>query len=128
MTAIMSSGMDLLHKNKLVLPADLALLFRVLLRLQGLGQGVGTEVRVTELLAALRHPDAGRAFRPEDGSPGRSDGPLRSWDHFIAGLPRRTRRRSWKRSARGRSGSTSGSTTPTTPSTGSSTASSPPHR
>ena len=42
--------MQLLHENKLVLPADLALLFRVLLRLQGLGRGVDAEVRVTELL------------------------------------------------------------------------------
>ena len=39
MTAIVSSGMELLHRRKLVLPADLALLFRVLLRLQGLGRG-----------------------------------------------------------------------------------------
>ena len=31
--------MQLLHDHKLVLPADLALLFRVLLRLQGLGRG-----------------------------------------------------------------------------------------
>ena len=50
MIAIIDSGMDLLHRHKLVLPADLALLFRVLLRLQGLGRGVGMEVRVTELL------------------------------------------------------------------------------
>ncbi len=50
MTAIVSSGMELLHRRKLVLPADLALLFRVLLRLQGLGRGVGMSVRVTELL------------------------------------------------------------------------------
>ena len=49
-TGIMNSGMQLLHEHKLVLPADLALLFRVLLRLQGLGRGVGAEVRVTELL------------------------------------------------------------------------------
>jgi ubiquinone biosynthesis protein len=50
MAAIIDSGMALLHRHKLVLPADLALLFRVLLRLQGLGRGVGMEVRVTELL------------------------------------------------------------------------------
>jgi ubiquinone biosynthesis protein len=50
MVAIIDSGMDLLHRHKLVLPADLALLFRVLLRLQGLGLGVGIEVHVSELL------------------------------------------------------------------------------
>ena len=46
MGGIISSGMRLLHNHKLVLPADLSLLFRVLLNLQGLGREIGTDVRV----------------------------------------------------------------------------------
>jgi ubiquinone biosynthesis protein len=84
--AIMTSGMEILHKNKLVLPADLALLFRALLRLQGLGRGVGTDVRVTELLQPYIHQMMIERFDPKRIARqlGRS---ARSWDHFIAGLP-----------------------------------------
>jgi len=84
--AIMTSGMEILHKNKLVLPADLALLFRALLRLQGLGRGVGTEVRVTELLQPYINQMMIERFDPKRiaRQVGRS---VRSWDHFIAGLP-----------------------------------------
>jgi ubiquinone biosynthesis protein len=86
MAAILSSGMALLHKHKLVLPADLALLFRVLLRLQGLGQSVGTEVRVTELLQPYVSKMLAERFDPKRIARrlGRS---FRSWDHFVAGLP-----------------------------------------
>jgi ubiquinone biosynthesis protein len=86
MNAIMSSGMQLLHRYKLVLPADLALLFRVLLRLQGLGRGVGTEVRVSELLEPyvrkmlLERFDPRRILR----GVGRS---ARGWDHLLGDLP-----------------------------------------
>ena len=52
MTAVIRTGMKLLHDNGLVLPGDLAVLFRVLLELQGLGRAVDTEVRVIELLEA----------------------------------------------------------------------------
>ena len=114
MSGIMSSGMALLHDNRLMLPADLALLFRVLLRLQGLGRGVGTEVRVTELLAALRREDAGERFEPARiaRGVGRSVAKL--------GAPSRERSRRppsdpSSRSVRARSASTSRSTTPTTP-------------
>ncbi|HXR22060.1 MAG TPA: hypothetical protein VN786_05855 [Acidimicrobiales bacterium] len=86
MTKIMSSGMELLRKNKLVLPADLALLFRVLPRLQGLGQGVGTEVRVTELLQPYVSHMMAERFDPRRIARqlGRS---VRSWDHLLASLP-----------------------------------------
>ena len=86
MNAIMSSGMKLLHDHRLVLPADLALLFRVLLRLQGLGRGVGTELRVTELLEPYVKQMMAERFDPRRVARqlGRS---LRSWDHFVAGLP-----------------------------------------
>ena len=86
MNAIVSSGMQLLHDYKLALPADLALLFRVLLRLQGLGRGVGTEVRVNGAARAHVHKtllerfDPGRILR----GVGRS---ARSWDHLLGDLP-----------------------------------------
>jgi ubiquinone biosynthesis protein len=86
MAAIMNTGMQLLHDNNLVLPADLALLFRVLLRLQGLGQGVNTEVRVTELLEPhVKHMLAER-FDPRRLAhhAGRT---VRAWDHLAASVP-----------------------------------------
>ena len=69
MTTIIDSGMDLLHRHKLVLPADLALLFRVLLRLQGLGRGVGMEVRVTELLQPYLASMMADRFSPKRFAP-----------------------------------------------------------
>ncbi len=86
MTKIMSSGMELLRRNKLVLPADLALLFRVLPRLQGLGQSVGTEVRVTELLQPYVSQMMAERFDPRRIARqiGRS---VRDWDHLLSSLP-----------------------------------------
>jgi ubiquinone biosynthesis protein len=86
MAAIVSSGMQLLHDNHLVLPADLALLFRVLLRLQGLGRGVGTEVRVTELLEPYVKKMMAARFDPKRVARqvGRS---ARSWEHLVASFP-----------------------------------------
>jgi ubiquinone biosynthesis protein len=86
MNGIMSSGMQLLHDHRLVLPADLALLFRVLLRLQGLGRGVQTDVRVTELLEPYVRKMMAERFDPRRiaRQVGRS---VRTWDHFVAGLP-----------------------------------------
>ncbi len=84
--AIMSSGMQLLHDQKLVLPADLALLFRVLLRLQGLGRGVGTEVRVTELLEPYTTSMMAERFDPR--RIGRQLArTARGWDRFATALP-----------------------------------------
>jgi ubiquinone biosynthesis protein len=86
MNAIVSSGMELLHTYKLVLPADMALLFRVLLRLQGLGRGVGTEVRVTELLQPYVARMMAQRFDPRRVARNVSRS-IRSWDHFVAELP-----------------------------------------
>jgi ubiquinone biosynthesis protein len=86
MTAIVSSGMELLHRRKLVLPADLALLFRVLLRLQGLGRGVGMSVRVTELLQPYLAQMMADRFSPRRiaRNVARS---ARSWEHLVSHLP-----------------------------------------
>ena len=126
MNGIVASGMQLLHEHRLVVPADLALLLRVLLRLQGLGRGVQTEVRVTELLEPYVHQIMAMRFDPRRiaRQVGRA---VRSWDHFISGLPDDLGPSS-NRSGPAASASTSASTTPTTPSTDWSTASSPPPR
>ena len=86
MNGIIASGMQLLHEHRLVVPADLALLLRVLLRLQGLGRGVQTEVRVTELVEPYVHQIMAMRFDPRRiaRQVGRA---VRSWDHFISGLP-----------------------------------------
>jgi ubiquinone biosynthesis protein len=86
MTGIVDSGMQLLHEHRLVVPADMALLLRVLLRLQGLGRGVQTEVRVTELLEPYVHQIMAMRFDPRRiaRQVGRA---VRSWDHLISGLP-----------------------------------------
>jgi ubiquinone biosynthesis protein len=86
MAAIVSSGMELLHDNHLVLPADLALLFRVLLRLQGLGRGVGTEVRVTELLEPYVKKMLAERFDPRRlaRQVARS---ARRWEHLVGSFP-----------------------------------------
>ena len=86
MTAIIDSGMDLLHRHKLVLPADLALLFRVLLRLQGLGRGVGMEVRVTELLQPYLASMMADRFSPKRFARAFTHS-ARGWEHLVARIP-----------------------------------------
>jgi ubiquinone biosynthesis protein len=86
MTAIIDSGMDLLHRHKLVLPADLALLFRVLLRLQGLGRGVGMEVRVTELLQPYLASMMADRFSPKRIARAFTRS-ARGWEHLVARIP-----------------------------------------
>ena len=84
--AIVDTGMQLLHDNGLVLPADLAVLFRVLLQLQGLGRGVNTEVRVTELLEPYMKTLLAERFDPRRLArhAGRT---VRGWDRLAASLP-----------------------------------------
>lgn len=50
MVAILDSGLRVMHDHRLRLPADLALLFRVLARLQGLARGIGSSVQVAQML------------------------------------------------------------------------------
>ncbi len=86
MTAIVSSGMELLHRRKLVLPADLALLFRVLLRLQGLGRGVGMSIRVTELLQPYLAQMMSDRFNPRRMARNLARS-ARGWEHLVSHLP-----------------------------------------
>jgi ubiquinone biosynthesis protein len=86
MAAIINTGMQLLHDNGLVLPADLSLLFRVMLQLQGIGRGLNTEVRVTELLEPYMKKLLAERFDPRRVArhAGRT---FRAWDRLAASLP-----------------------------------------
>ena len=86
MAAIVNTGMELLHDNGLVLPADLSLLFRVMLQLQGLGRELNTEVRVTELLQPYMKKLLAERFDPRRLArhAGRT---IRGWDRLAASLP-----------------------------------------
>ena len=85
-TAILTSWTEMMHEHQLVLPADLAVLLRVLLRLQGLGRTVGTEVRITELLTPYLHQMLAARFDPERIAR-RAVRTARAWDHLIQTLP-----------------------------------------
>jgi ubiquinone biosynthesis protein len=86
MVGIIQSGMQLLHDNGLVLPADLAVLFRVLLGLQGLGRAVNAEIRITELLEPYMKHLLAQRFDPRHLArhAGRT---LREWDRLAGSLP-----------------------------------------
>jgi ubiquinone biosynthesis protein len=86
MAGIVSSGMQLLRENGLVLPADLSTLFRVMLQLQGLGRELGTEVRVTELLQPYMKHLLAERFDPRRLArhAGRT---IRGWDRLATSLP-----------------------------------------
>jgi ubiquinone biosynthesis protein len=86
MTGIIQSGMQLLHDNGLVLPADLSLLFRVLLELQGLGRAVNTELRVTELLEPYVKRLLAQRFDPRHLAR-RAGRAFREWDRLAGSLP-----------------------------------------
>jgi ubiquinone biosynthesis protein len=86
MANIIGSGMALTHTHQLVLPADLALLFRVLLRLQGLGRVVGIEVRVDDLLRPYVEKMASTRLDPRRMAR-RAARTARSWSHLVADLP-----------------------------------------
>ena len=86
MAGIINTGMQLLHDNGLVLPADLSLLFRVMLELQGIGRELNTEVRVTELLEPYMKKLLAERFDPRRIArhAGRT---FRAWDRLAASLP-----------------------------------------
>jgi ubiquinone biosynthesis protein len=84
--AILTSWSEMMHNHRLVLPADLALLMRVMLRLQGLGRGVGTDLRFTELLAPYLRRMMAERFDPERIAH-RALRTARSWDHLVQNLP-----------------------------------------
>jgi ubiquinone biosynthesis protein len=86
-SALVQGGMHILYDNDLVLPADLGLLFRVLVRLQGLGREVNTEVRITELLESHVRPILMERLNPAHAirSAGRA---VAAWQHLATVMPR----------------------------------------
>jgi ubiquinone biosynthesis protein len=86
MTAIITTGMQLLRDNGLVVPADLSLLFRVMLQLQGIGRNLGTEVRVNELIEPYLKKLLAERFDPRRLA--RHAGRVfRGWDRLASSLP-----------------------------------------
>ncbi|MFF1633856.1 ABC1 kinase family protein [Leifsonia sp. NPDC058248] len=83
---MLRSGSALLRKHRLTFPSDLALLFRVLLRLQGLGQKLGTSESITDLLEPYL-----RKMMLERLDPRRLAHNLartaKSWDRLFTSLP-----------------------------------------
>lgn len=83
---IVSTAMSLMHDHHLSLPADLALLFRVLTELQGMGRGLGITLSIEELLA----PHLAQSVQDRLSPRRLARRALRSahrWTAFLDGLP-----------------------------------------
>ncbi|HEV2309817.1 MAG TPA: AarF/UbiB family protein, partial [Acidimicrobiia bacterium] len=91
MIGFIETGMTVLRENRLILPADLALLFRVVLGLEGLGREVDTEIRVNELMAEYVRPLLASRLDPRSlvRSFGRA---AHAWEALIGSLPREIER------------------------------------
>ena len=87
MVGATNAGMQILHSNRLTFPGDLALLFRVLVSLQGMGRALGAQVSVTELLQPYLQKMAAERLDPL--MVGRQAvRNLRSWQRILADAPR----------------------------------------
>jgi ubiquinone biosynthesis protein len=84
--AALRSWTALMHHHHLTLPADQALLFRVMLELQGLGRDVGTEVSLAELAEPYVHQMLGERFDPQRIAR-HATRTARSWEHLVESLP-----------------------------------------
>ena len=124
MAGIINTGMQLLHDNGLVLPADLSLLFRVMLRAPGNRSGAGHRSPGYGVDRALHEEVVGRAVRPAAHRPPCGTNVSSVGPSGRLPCPA-TSTTSSSRSALAKSASTSGSTIPTAPWISSSTASSP---
>jgi len=90
MVGATNAGMQIMHSNQLSFPGDLALLFRVLVRLQGLGGALGAQVSLTELLQPYLQKMAAERLDPR--AVGRQAvRNLRRWQRLLADAPRTIR-------------------------------------
>jgi ubiquinone biosynthesis protein len=90
MVGATNAGMQIMHSNRLSFPGDLALLFRVLVRLQGLGGALGAQVSLTELLQPYLQKMAAERLDPR--AVGRQAvRNLRRWQRLLADAPRTIR-------------------------------------
>jgi ubiquinone biosynthesis protein len=84
--AVLANWTEMMRDHHLQLPADMALLFRVVLELQGLGQGVGIDVSLTELAAPYVHEMLSERFEPKQMAR-QAAHTARSWQQLIETLP-----------------------------------------
>ena len=90
MVGATNAGMQIMHSNRLTFPGDLALLLRVLVRLQGLGGALGAKVSLTELLQPYLQKMAAERLDPRTVGR-RAVRSLRSWQRILADAPRTIR-------------------------------------
>lgn len=83
---MLRSGAAILRRHRLTFPSDLALLFRVLLRLQGLGQQLGTSESLTDLLEPYLQQMSVERLDPRRLGH-RVLRTARSWDRLFTSLP-----------------------------------------
>jgi ubiquinone biosynthesis protein len=85
-----NAGMQIMHGNRLTFPGDLALLFRVMVSLQGLGSALGAGVSLSELLQPYLRKMAADRLDPRIA--GRhAIRTLRGWQRLFADAPRTVR-------------------------------------
>jgi ubiquinone biosynthesis protein len=90
MVGAANAGMQILHSDRLSFPGDLALLLRVLVRLQGLGRALGAQVSLTELLQPYLRKMAVDRLDPRTLGR-RAVRTLRSWQRILADAPQTIR-------------------------------------
>lgn len=83
---MLRAGAQILRRHELTFPSDLALLFRVLLRLQGLGQQLGASESITDLLAPYLRQMSAERFDPHRIAH-RLVRTTRSWERLFTSLP-----------------------------------------
>lgn len=85
-TGMITQASDILHSHLLQLPSDLVLVFRVLLRLQGLAQSLQVQTSIGDALQPYLNEMVQHRFDPRrilhDGLRG-----LRSWERLAQDLP-----------------------------------------
>jgi ubiquinone biosynthesis protein len=86
LAGMVNAGMQIMHNNRLTFPSDLALLFRVLVQLQGLGSSVGAQVSLTELLQPYLEEMTRDRLNPVSVGR-RALRTLRGWERLLASAP-----------------------------------------
>ncbi|MGC4193099.1 MAG: AarF/UbiB family protein [Thermomicrobiales bacterium] len=84
--AILESGMALMHRHQLMLPADLATLFRVVIQLQGLAQQFAVPLDLQRLFTPYLSQMIRDRFNPRRVAGDVLEG-ARRWDHLLKTLP-----------------------------------------
>lgn len=83
---IVTSAMSLMHDHRMTLPSDLALFFRVLTELQGIGAELGVTSNIEELLTPYLNQTIQERFSPRRMAR-RARRSAHRWSTFLDGLP-----------------------------------------